>query len=721
MKADTQTTNPTASRDWLLGEFSAATHEQWRTAAEALLKGASFEKKLVTRTPEGIELQPIYNQSDVAGLPQLLELPGSGDRVRGSVSGHLLRGWEVSQELPLPTPEEFNAAAIADLERGQTELNVPLDLATLEGRDPDNAEPGEVGACGLSLATIADMERAFAGIHLPMISVYLRAGASALPATALLLALARERGNSPSELRGCIEVDPLGMLAWNGHMPLSLDRAYDEMAAVTRYAIEHAPRLQTIAIQGHPYHDAGATAVQELAFALATGVEYLREMEKRGVSINETTRHVRFALSAGSNFFMEVGKFRATRQVWSQAVRAMGGSPDARRMHLHVRTSTYNKTAYDAHTNILRTTTEALSAVVGGCNGLHVGPFDEVIRLPDDFSRRIARNIQTILAEECDLTKVIDPAGGSWYVEWITDQVARRAWSVFQEIEKAGGMARALEADLPQKAAATSAALKADSVGRRRTVVVDANQYPNSRDGAPDPRLPDYAAIREKRAREVADFRTRSSTEGDANVMNHLNTLLESHPGAALESAVDAIVDGATLGEICRTLRADDEPHAKIKPLRIHRAAQPFEQLRDNAAGYARRKGTPPLLFQANIGPSRLYRLRADWTSSFFQVGGFKVMNDRDFTGADDAARAVADSGATIVVIISGDATYQTVVEPLARAIKSADPRVFILVAGAPKENADAWRAAGVDEFVNVTSNALELLTRLQAHAKVNP
>ncbi|BET66536.1 methylmalonyl-CoA mutase family protein [Opitutales bacterium ASA1] len=722
MNADTPTSTPDTRGARLLGEFSDATYAQWRTAAEALLKGAPFEKKLITRTPEGIELQPIYNAADVAGLPQLGELPGSGNRTRaGRTAGQTLQGWEISQELPLPTPEEFNAAALADLERGQSELNIPLDLATLAGRDPDNAAPGEVGACGLSISTLADMERAFAGIHLPMISVYLRAGASALPAAALLFALARERGNKLDELRGCIEVDPLAMIAWKGDLPVSLARAYDEMASLTRYAIEHTPNLQTIAVQGHPYHDAGATAVQELAFALATGVEYLREMQKRGVSIDETTRHVRFALSAGSNFFMEVAKFRAARSVWSQAVRALGGSPEAQRLHLHVRTSIYNKTAYDAYSNMLRTTTEALSAVVGGCNGLHVGPFDEVYRLPDEFSRRIARNTQTILAEECDLTKVIDPAGGSYYVEWLTDQIARRAWTVFQEIEKAGGMARALEAGYPQKAVATTAALKADAVAKRRTIVVGANQYPNARESAPERKLPDYSAIQKKRAKQVAAFRTKSSTEADTKVMNRLNDLLESHPGAALESAIDAVLDGATLGEICRTLRAADEPHTKVTPLCIHRAAQPFERLRDNAAAYAAKHGTPPLLFQANIGPSRLYRLRADWTSSFFEVGGFKLLNDRDFAGTDDAAAAALASGAQIAVITSSDDTYATVVEPLAKSIKAANPGLFVLVAGAPKETADAWRAAGVDEFVNVTSNSLELLTRLQAHAQVNP
>lgn len=716
MNANTHDNPPVTGRARLLEEFSAPTYDQWRAAAEQLLKGAPFEKKLITRTPEGIDLQPIYRREDVASLPQAAEMPGSGSRLRGARAwGRAGQSWEISQELPLPTAEEFNAAARHDLACGQTELNVPLDLATLAGHDPDQAQPGEVGACGLSLATLADMEKAFAGIHLPMISIYLRAGASALPAAALLLALAKKRGVSSQDLRGCIEIDPLGMLAWKGTLPVSLERAYQEMASLTVFAREHAPKLQTVAVQGQPYADAGATAVQELAFVLATAVEYLRALAKHGVHVDDAAPQVRFSLGAGSNFFMEVAKFRAARQLWAQAVRALGGDEAATPMHLHVRTATFNKTACDPHVNILRTTTEALSAVVGGCDSLHVGPFDEVVRLPDEFSRRIARNTQVILGEECDLTHVIDPAGGSYYVEWLTDQVARRAWTLFQEIEKKGGMAAALAEGFPQKLVADSARARADAVAKRRNVIVGTNQYPNAREQRLEARLPDYAKIQKKRAQQIAAFRTKAGNAENTDVLGALAVLLETQPRAALEAAVDAVLKGASLGEICRTLRASDTPAAGIAPLHIHRAAQPFERLRNASADFAARTGAAPLLFQANIGPSRLYRLRADWTTGFFEVGGFKVASDRDFKGADDAAEAALASGARLVVIASGDDTYPTVVEPLARALKAKDAGIYVLVAGAAKEKETeaAWRAAGVDEFVNVASNALELLTRL--------
>jgi methylmalonyl-CoA mutase len=441
----------------------------------------------------------------------------------------------------------------------------------------------------------------------------------------------------------------------------------------------------------------------------------LRELAKHSVPVNDALRHVRFSLSAGSNFFMEVAKFRAARQVWSQAVAALGSDDTACPMHLHVRTATFNKTVTDAHTNMLRTTTEAFSGVVGGCDSLHVSPYDEVTRLPDEFSRRIARNTQTILAEECDLTRVVDPAGGSHYVEWLTNEVATRAWALFQEIEKLGGMTAALQAGFPQKLVAEAAKARADGVAKRRTIIVGVNQYANAREAQPDRRTPDYAAIQKKRAKQVADYRTKHDAEEDAFVLNSLSTLLESQPRSALEAAIEAVSKGATLGEICRAMRSHDGEHPRITPLRIHRAAQPFERLREASAA-ATAAGKEPLLFQANIGPSRLYRLRADWTTGFFEVGGFKVAADRDFKDAGEAAAAALASGAKIVVITSMDETYATAVEPLARAIKAGNSGIHILVAGAApkeKETENAWRAAGVDEFVNVTSNSLEMLTRL--------
>jgi methylmalonyl-CoA mutase len=708
-------------RKLLLREFAAATPAAWRAATEALLKGAPFEKKLVTRTPEGIELQPIYHACDIAGLAPR-EYPGAGSRRRGGrAAGHLVRAWDVSQELRLPTPETFNAAARHELACGQTELNIGGDRATLAGLDPDHTTPEMIGADGVSLATLADLERALADISLPMISVYLRAGAAALPAAALLFALARKRGMALRELRGCVGCDPLGVLAQDGTMPTSLDHAWREMAVLTRFAVRHAPALQTIVVNGHSWHDAGATAVQELAFVLATGVEYLRLLETRELPVDAAAPHVRFALAAGGDFFMEVAKFRAARQVWAQAVRAMGGGADAQAMYLHARTATRNQTSCDAHNNVLRGTTAGLAAVLGGCDSLHVSPFDEVSGVPDERSRRIARNTQIILAEECDLTHVIDPGGGSYYIEWLTEQVARRAWTLFQEIERTGGMTAALAGGMPQKLVAEAAAGRARAVAQRRAIIVGANQYPNIHEAAPERARSDPAVLHRQRAGQVAAFRAQFSAEPTAAMLDSFSVLFASSPAQAFEMAIDAASHGATLGDIARALRGEAHATPRVPPIATQRTAQPFECLREASSRHRSRTGGPPLVFQANLGSSRLFRARADWVSGFFAVGGFKVSADRDFSTVDEAAAAAADSGARVVVLTAPDETYLTAVEPFTRALKTRVPDIQLLVAGTPREHEAAWRAAGVDEFVNVASNALELLTNLLSKIKVLP
>jgi methylmalonyl-CoA mutase len=284
-------------------------------------------------------------------------------------------------------------------------------------------------------------------------------------------------------------------------------------------------------------------------------------------------------------------------------------------------------------------------------------------------------------------------------------------------------MARALAAGSPQKLAAEAAKSRADAVAKRRTVIVGTNQYPNVRETriSAAARRPDDAALQRKRAAQVAEHRTRSGNAANTTVLASLAVLLEAQPGSALEAATDAVAQGATLGEICRTLRVADTAAARVTPLSIHRAAEPFERLRDASAAHAAKTGSAPAVFQANIGPSRLYRLRADWTTAFFEVGGFKVLADRDFKETADAAGAALASEAKIVVITSADETYATAVEPLAKVLKAARPGLVVLVAGAPKENEAAWRAAGVDEFVNVASNTLDLLARLLVKAGVLP
>jgi len=699
-----------------LEDFPSVTRDEWRQAATDSTGGKPFDK-LITATYEEIALQPIYGRDDVAGFDAAHTLPGNPPYVRGATAaGNLARPWAIAQELNYGTPAAFNRALRDDLARGQTAVNLLLDGPTRAGKDPDAARPGEVGRGGVSLATVEDVAAALDGADLAATPLTVRAGTAALPLLALLAAHWRQSGHATADLRGCLEDDPLGVLAHEGALPVSLERVYDEMAQLALWAERNAPGLATMAIHTYPYHNAGANATQELAFAMATGVAYLRALGRRGVAVDVTARRLRFDFAVGGNFFMEIAKLRAARLLWAQVIDAFGGDADAQRMRLHGRTARRNKTRIDPYVNMLRVTTEALAAAVGGVDSLHVAPFDEAARPPDDFSRRIARNVQVILQEEAHLTQVIDPAGGSYAVEALTDRLARDAWAVFQAIESAGGMADALKIGYIQKNIAAVAEKRAANMAKRRDVQVGANQFANPAEPSPLADETDYEALYRERAAQIAARRDRSGspTAGDAPAahaatLERLGEMMTVSPEMMVEAAIAAAAAGGTLGEIAHALRAHDSARPTIVPVALHRAAEPFEALRARAADYASAHGGPPRIFLANLGPPRQHKARADFAQGFFEVGGFQVITNNGFPTAEAAAAAAIESGAPAVIICSTDETYPDLVPPLVHSIRKKAHHATIVLAGRPAEQVEALRKAGVDEFIYLGADCVKM------------
>jgi len=689
-------------------ELAAPSADVWRAAAVESLVGKPFEK-LITATYEGIPLQPLYGREDIAALQFAATLPGRPPYVRGArAAGYLAQPWAVAQELAYGRPAEFNRALLADLGRGQTAVNVVLDAATRAGTDPDAAGPGEVGRGGLSLASAEDMAEALRGVYLDAVPLFVHAGASALPLLALLVAHLRRAGKPLAELRGGLLADPLGALAEDGSLPVSLERAYDESAAVTRWAVAGAPGLATAGVNTGPYHEAGANAVQELAFALATGVAYLRALMKRGMSIDEAAPRLRFDFAIGGQFFMEIAKLRAARLLWAQVVAAFGGGEESQALRLHARTGRRNKSALDPYANMLRVTTEALAAAVGGTDSLHVAPFDEPVRPPDEFSRRIARNVQIILQEEAHLTQLIDPAGGSYAVEALTDALAREAWALFQEIERRGGMAAALQEGFIQSSIAAVADKRAAALAKRRDVLIGVNQFANAAEKSLPPDDTDDVAIHRERAAQLADHRANNDHAVHEDALARL-ALPVGSPEEFVEAAIAAAEAGATLGEIARALRSGDSGVPTVSPLRRGRTAEPFEALQARALDYASIHGHRPRLFLANLGPPRQHKARADFTQGFFEVGGFQVLTNNGFRTPQEAASAALASGAPAVAICSTDETYPELVPPLVAAVKAAAPQTVVILAGRPADQVDAHKAAGVDEFVYLGADAVAL------------
>jgi methylmalonyl-CoA mutase len=699
----------------LFDAFAPADAAAWRQAAEKTLKGAPFEKRLLTKLYEGFHLQPIYGASDTATLPHVGALPGLPPYVRGtSALGYLIRPWEVAQELPYPTAEAVNQAAREDLPRGLTALNVPLDRATLLGLDPDPAPAESVGQGGASLTHCEDLATLFEGILPAQTPLQLAAGASALPVAALVLAAAERHGVAPDGLQGCIGADPLGALASLGALPGSLERAYDLMAAQTAWAATNAPRLRTIEVALHPYHDGGASAVQDLAFGLATGVAYLRAMQARGLAVDLVAPRLQFAFSIGASFFIEIARLRAARLLWARVVAAFGGGEQAQKLRIHGRTSAWTKTCSDAHNNMLRATAEAFAGVMGGCDSLHVSPFDEAVGLPDEFSRRIARNVQVILAQECNFFRLVDPAGGAAAVETLTDQIAREAWALFQTIEGQGGMAAALTAGFPQAQVAATRTERLNAIALRREVIVGANMYVNLKEQPLVARTVDHVALKAERTADLQRLRATGDRQARQNALDALARAVAGTPDQVMAVALEAAQAGATLGELTTALLVGDGAPATAAPIPAHRGAAQFEALHAAAKQYALRTGARPAVFLATMGPVAQHKARADFATGFFEAGGFGVSAGSGFATVEEAAQAARDADAPIVVIFSTDETYPELVPPLVSLLKAERPDTTVVLAGYPVDQIEAYKAAGVDEFIHLRADCHAILARLQ-------
>ena len=666
-----------------LDEFPPATYEEWRNAAEESLKGAPFDKKLITATPEGIKLQPIYRKEDLAALDLAEAWPGLAPFTRGgAASGFKAKPWLIAQELPYGCLDQFNKALKSDLMRGQNAVAILPDVATRRAQDPDEASCNEVGTCGLSLATLDDASRAFAGIDLKAAPVLVFAGASALPMAGLLKAVSGDK-----DPVGAVLADPLTEWARDGKLDISLDDAYAEMGAASKWAAGKG--IRTAGIQANLWADAGGTAVEELAFGLATGAAYFRALAAGGVADDEIAPRFVMALSLGSNLFMQIAKLRAARLLWDRIVESFGVKPSP--LFIHGRSSIFNKSTLDPHTNMLRSTAEGFAGVIGGVDSMHVAAFDEPIRTPDEFSTRIARNIHVILAEECGFAEVADAAGGSWYVESLTIELAKKAWELFQKVEGLGGMAAALREGLPQQTVAKSGGARLDAVSKRREAVLGVNLFPNP---AETPLAPDQDSCESRfadRSKRIAAAR-----KGGVAV------------AASVDAVAKAFLAGATSGEIRKALPRKGAAEKEISRVRVIRAAEGYEALRAAA------QKNPPQVWLAKFGPPKQSKARADFASGFLAAGGYDVRQQT--AGAktvEEALDQAVASKAAVVVVCSTDDTYPEIIPAFVPALKAKMPGVKVMLAGYPPDQIEAHKASGVDDFIHLKVDCLAFLSNL--------
>ena len=675
-------------------QFEIPTYEMWRKVTEESLKGAYFEK-LLTHTYEEITLQPMYQRKDIEDLEFIHSLPGEAPFVRGTKKIHQQRPWEISQELDMSTPEEFNETALYDLNRGQTVLNIVVDEVTKEGKNAAEMEE-QAGVSGLSISSVQDVEVALKNIDLNKIPLHIHAGALSLPLFSQILAYAQKSGQAIS---GCIGMDPLGELVKKGSLPCEISECYKIMADVTKWAKENAPELATVIVDSSPYHNGGANAVQELAFALATAVHYLDEMTERGISIDEAATSIRFIFSIGANFFMEIAKLRAARMLWSKIVAAFGGNEESQKMYIHARTSKWTKTKYDPYVNMLRSTSEAFAAAVGGADSIHVTPFDEPLQKSTSFSRRIARNTSIILQEEAQIGKTFDPAGGSWYVEKLTDELAQKAWSLFQEIEKRGGIVSCLQQGYVQELVRDIREKRLKNIDLRKDVFVGTNMYANIGEKPIEAKHEDDRKRLKEHIERVRTYKRVSVKLPDEN---------------KTEEAIQAAKNGATLADITDAL-ALSAGKLKIEPIIQTRATAKFEELRDATEKYASKNGSRPKVFLANLGPIPKHKARSDFAASFVEVAGFQAVRNDGFHTAEDAVQSALESGAEITIICGNDESYEQYAKDVVAQIKARMLQMTVWLAKKPlPEEIEAYKKAGVDDFIYLGANCYEMMRKLQ-------
>jgi len=698
----------------LKDDFTPPTYDQWKQVVIADLKGADFDKKLITKTYENINLNPIYTKTDLEKLAFINSLPGYENFVRGfKAEGYLKDGWQISQELNVADAETFNNTIKAELERGLNSIAFSLDLASQKGLDADYAKAEEVGKNGLSISGMNSLTRAFNGIDITKYPVNVFTGFTALPFLMLFKAYCEKNNVDSSKVKGSIYADPIGYMGLHGKMPITFEKAIDEAKLSIEFAKKYFPNIKVVGSCGFGYNSAGASAVQELAFVFAGIIEYVNNLTAKGLAVEDVLNQVRVTFGISSFYFMEIAKLRAAKVMWANLVTAYGLEPEKYPMFIHACTSTYNQTKYDPYVNMLRTTTEAFSAVVGGIDSLHTNAFDEEINISNEFSRRIARNTQIILKEESQLAKLVDPAGGSFYVETLTEEVATKSWELLQEVEKQGGMFAALKNDFVQNEIKKTSDLRIADFAKRKSVLVGTNMYANVKETLLETRTFDKTAFIKKRAEFLQKYRVSGNKEKHESIIAKLYKLAESNSPELFKNGIAAFVEGATMGEFANSLHSGSEESVSINPLKMYRLAELFEELRDTAEEYKTKNGYAPKLFLATMGPVKQHKGRADFSRGFFEVAGFDVIYPNSLNSAEEAVDALVKSGAKAVVICSTDDTYPEIVPAFMNELKNKANDTLTVLAGYPKEQIDAHKEAGVNEFIYLGCDAYSLLKRV--------
>ncbi|WP_340150730.1 methylmalonyl-CoA mutase [uncultured Sneathiella sp.] len=714
-----------------MSDFPKQTFQDWEKLAEKELRGRKLED-LNWETPEGITVKPLYTATDLEGMELAEDLPGIAPFKRGvRASMYANRPWTIRQYAGFSTAEESNAFYRRNLAAGQKGLSVAFDLATHRGYDSDHPRVvGDVGKAGVAIDSVEDMKILFDGIPLDEMSVSMTMNGAVLPILANYIVAAEEQGVKPEQLSGTIQNDILKEFMVRNTYIYPPEPSMRIIGDIIGYTSANMPRFNSISISGYHMQEAGATQVQELAFTLADGLEYARAALASGLKIDEFAPRLSFFFAIGMNFFMEIAKLRAARMIWAKMISEFNPQNKSSLMlRTHCQTSGVSLTEQDPYNNVIRTAYEAMAAVLGGTQSLHTNALDEAIALPTDFSARIARNTQLILAEETGVPNVVDPLGGSYYVESLTNSIAAEAWKLIEEVEELGGMTKAVESGMPKLRIEESAARRQARIDRGEEVIVGVNKYRIDKDDS-NIEILDVDNTEVLR-QQVARLEKIRSTRDAAVCEAALDALTKGAEGNAnlLELCVNAARARATVGEISYAMEKIFSRHrAEIRSISgVYGAAyegdEGFMKISDDIDAFAREEGRRPRMLVVKLGQDGHDRGAKVIATAFADIG-FDVDVGPLFQTPAEAAQDAIESDVHVIGISSQAAGHKTLVPQIIDELKKQGAEDILVVCGGviPAQDYDALYSAGVAAIygpgTNIPKAAAEVLELIRKKRK---
>lgn len=613
----------------LFEDFAPISTEAWAEKIKTDLKGADYEKKLIWKSPEGIRIKPFYRNEDIENLDYLNNMPDQFPFIRGTKkhNDHLVR-----QDIFVDDIEKVNKKALDIIMKGVTSLGFIFS--------------------DQYVAKVSDIERLMENIYADSVEVNFMIGAGSHKVISVYEELVKKYNRAPEKIQGSVDFDPFCAITFKGKFCQTEEYAFAHAAQLLD-AAEFLPNLKVFCVNGLNLRNAGANVVQELAYSLSMGTEYLTRLTEKGISVDEIAPRIKFNFGVGSNYFMEIAKFRAARALWAKIVNAYGPkASEITKMHIHASNISFNKTIYDAHVNMLRTTTESLSAILGGVDSFAVLPYNANFEWPTPFAERIARNQQLVIKEESFMDKVVDPAAGSYYIESLTAEIMEKAWELFLKVDELGGYVEAIKKEFVQEDIEASAAERKKFAAQRREIYLGTNQYPNFSEHFEYAINPDSMKSFDQTSKTGAEFRT----------------------------------------------------------LKQFRATQDFEILRFATDMYAKDHKRPKA-FMLPIGNLAYRKARAQFACNFFAVAGFEVYDNNGFKTIEEGLVAAKQANADIIVLCSSDDDYAEFGVEFAQ---KSDHNTIAVIAGYPKDLINTLNKNGLKNFIHIKSNILEELKRYQ-------